>query len=79
MTSSDTYYIIVTVIFGVFIIVMLWFLYKYMKKPNLLEMKHEELTDDQKNMLYKFCAEAKKHRLADEEKKLELSKQKPKK
>lgn len=73
-TQTDTYYIIVTVIFGVFILVMLWFLYKYMTKPSLLDMKHEDLSDDQKNMLYKFCAEMKKTRIAEEEKKLEASK-----
>jgi len=78
MVSTDTYYIIVTVIFGVFVILMMWFLWKYMKKQSILEMKHDELTDDQKKMLYNFCAEAKRQRIAEEEKKAK-AKQKSKK
>lgn len=69
MVSTDTYYIIVTVIFGVFVLLMLWFLYRYMKKSNVLNLKHEELSDDQKTMLYQFCAEMKRSRIAEEEKK----------
>lgn len=63
---SDVYYIVVTVIFGVFVLVMAVWIYKYMRASNPLEMTHEELSDDQKAMIYKFCGEMRRSREAKE-------------
>lgn len=59
---SDTYYIIVTVIFGVFVIVMTVWLWRYMRKSNPLELQHDELSDDQKKLIYQFCGEMRRAR-----------------
>lgn len=59
---SDTYYIIVTVIFGVFVIVMTIWLWRYMRKSNPLELQHDELSDDQKKLIYQFCGEMRRAR-----------------
>lgn len=63
---SDVYYIVVTVIFGVFVLVMAVWIYRYMRTSNPLEMTHEELSDDQKAMIYKFCGEMRRAREAKE-------------
>lgn len=59
---SDTYYIIVTAIFGVFVIIMMVWLWRYMRTSNPLELKHEDLSDDQKRLIYKFCSESRRAR-----------------
>jgi len=63
---NDVYYIIVTVIFGIFVLFMAWWLYRYLRKPDLLNMTQEDLSDDQKAMLYKFCGEQRRARLNNE-------------
>lgn len=64
---NDTYYIIVTVIFGVFVIVMLWWLWTYFRRPkDIMSTKHEDLTDHQKLLIYKFCNEKRQERLKAE-------------
>lgn len=63
---SQVYYIIVTVIFALFVILMAWWLYRYMRKPPILSMSADELSDDQKAMIYKFCGEHRRSRLAKE-------------
>lgn len=63
---SDVYYIVVTVIFGVFVLVMAVWIWKYMRASNPLEMTHEELSDDQKALIYKFCGEMRRAREAKE-------------
>ena len=64
---SDVYYIIVVVVFCVFVLLMAWWIYSYMRKSNPLEMTNEELTDEQKEQLSKFCSEMKRARLEKEE------------
>ena len=63
---SDVYYIIVTVIFGVFVLVMAVWIWRYMRASNPLELTHEELSDDQKALIYKFCGEMRRAREAKE-------------
>jgi len=63
---NDVYYIIVTVIFGVFVLIMAWWIYRYMRKSNPLEIPHEELSEDQKALIYNFCGEMKRARLESE-------------
>jgi len=65
-TMSDVYYIIVTVIFGVFVLVMAVWIWRYMRASNPLELTHEELSDDQKALIYKFCGEMRRAREAKE-------------
>jgi len=65
---NDVYYIIVAVIFGLFVIVTCVWMYRYLRKPlPLLATSHEELSDEQKQMLEKFCGEMKRERLRKEE------------
>lgn len=59
---SDVYYIVVTVIFGVFVLVMAVWIWRYMRASNPLELTHEELSDDQKSLIYKFCGEMRRAR-----------------
>ena len=59
---SDVYYIVVTVIFGVFVIIMAIWIWRYMRASNPLELTHEELSDDQKALIYKFCSEMRRAR-----------------
>jgi len=63
---SDVYYIVVTVIFGVFVLVMAVWIWRYMRSSNPLELTHEELSDNQKAMIYKFCGEMRRAREAKE-------------
>lgn len=63
---SDVYYIVVTVIFGVFVLVMALWIWRFMRASNPLELTHEELSDDQKAMIYKFCGEMRRAREAKE-------------
>ncbi len=56
---TDTYYIIITVIFGIFVLVTAWWVYRYMKSTNPLTMTYDELSDQQKAFIYKFCRERK--------------------
>lgn len=64
---SDVYYVIVTVIFGVFVLVMAVWIWRYMRASNPLELTHEELSDDQKAMIYQFCGEMRRAREAREQ------------
>lgn len=65
---NDVYYIIVTVIFGLFVLFMAWWLFRYLRsKPCPLDVKQEDLSDDQKSMIYKFCGEMRRQRLEKEE------------
>jgi len=64
---NDTFYIVVTVIFGVFVLLTLWWLYRYMHKKSILETKREDLSDDQKLLLSKFCEEMRRERVLKEE------------
>lgn len=62
---SDVYYIIVTSIFGAFVLIMLVGVIWYMRKPNPRtlnpdETAFEDLSDDQKAMIYKYCNQRKK-------------------
>ena len=59
---SDVYYIVVTVIFGVFVLVMAVWIWRYMRASNPLELTHEELSDDQKAIIYQFCGEMRRAR-----------------
>ena len=68
---NDVYYIIVTVIFGVFVLIMAWWIYRYMRKSNPLEIPHEELSEDQKALIYNFCGEMKRARLENEKQALQ--------
>ena len=62
---NEVFYIVIIVIFGVFVILTLYWLWRYMHKKSILEMKQEDLTEDQKLILSKFCEEMRKTRLAD--------------
>jgi len=64
---GDLYYIIITVIFGVFVLLTLWWLYKYINKKSILEMKREDLTEDQKIILTKFCNEMRNSKVVQEQ------------
>jgi hypothetical protein len=52
----------VTVLFGVFVLLTALWLMRYMRKSNPLELTHEELSDDQKALIYKFCNEMREAR-----------------
>lgn len=64
---SDTFYIIITVIFGVFVLLTLWWMYRYINRKSILETKQEDLSDDQKLLLSKFCNEMRRERIIKEE------------
>lgn len=62
---SDVYYIIVTSIFGAFVLIMLVGVIWYMRKPHRKTLDpevttFEDLSDDQKAMIYKYCNQRKK-------------------
>ena len=53
---SDVFYIVVTVIFGLFVLFIAWWLYRYMKKDvTLSELKNRELSDTERQTLQEFC------------------------
>ncbi len=54
---QESYYIAVTVIFGVFILFTLWWLWGFMRKRSLSNMNLQDLNEEQKAMLAKFCEE----------------------
>lgn len=55
LMDNDVYYILITVIFGLFVLFMVWWLYRYTKRPDVLTMNREDLTDEHKALLYRFC------------------------
>ncbi len=61
---NDIYFIVITVVFGLFVFCVMWWLYKYMSKRSILETKFEDLRDDEKLLMSKFCEEMRKNRLA---------------
>jgi hypothetical protein len=63
---DDIYYIIITVIFGLFVLFMVWWLYKYLSTPSVLSMSKDDLTDREKEVIYKFCSEMRRSRLEKE-------------
>ena len=71
---SDVFYIAVTGIFAIFTVLTLWWLYRYMNRKSILETRREDLSDDQKALLYKFCDESRRKRIAHEAKKPESKK-----
>ena len=57
---NDGYYIAVTVIFGVFVILVGYWLYKSMRsRPALKDMAEEDWTDEDKEVLKAFCRKQK--------------------
>jgi len=80
LTMNDVYYIIVTIIFGLFVLFMAWWLYRYLRaKPCPLDVKQEDLSDKQKTMLYKFCGEMRRQRLEKEAQSKKTSKKRNRK
>ena len=56
---DDVYYIIVTVILGIFVLFIIWCLYKCFRPPSIANINKEDLSDREKQVLYKFCSEMK--------------------
>lgn len=65
---SDVYYILITVFFCVFVLLMMWWVYRYLSAANPLRMTHDELSDPQKEIIYNFCSEMRRGREAREAK-----------
>ena len=61
---NDVFYIILTFIFGVFVLFVMWWLYRYVRTPSLLSMNKEDLSDREKDVLNTFCTEMKRARLS---------------
>ena len=64
---NTVFYIIVTVIFSLFVIYMGWWLFKYVRKDtvrDVTDLKKEDLSDDQKQLISKFCREMRLSRLS---------------
>lgn len=59
---SDAYYIVVTVIFGLFILFIMWWLWRWATVRNPLFLREDQLTDREKAVLARFCAERRKAR-----------------
>jgi len=68
MLEVDIFYIIVTVVFVIFLALVLWWLFRFIHKKSILDVKREDLSDDQKQLLYKFCSEMRQKRELEEKK-----------
>lgn len=66
---ESVFYIITTAIFGLFILVTIWFVYRYVGRKSLLERSHEELTEDQKALLLNFCRQMRREDQEEKKKK----------
>lgn len=52
---DDVFYIVITVIFGVFVLAVMFWLYRYMNKKSLLDKDFADLSDQEKQMASRFC------------------------
>ncbi len=63
---NDVYYIIVTSIFGLFVLLLSWWLYRYLSRSSVMEISEEALSDREKERMYELCSELRRKRLAAE-------------
>jgi hypothetical protein len=63
---DEAFYIILTVVFALFVLFMIWWFYQYVSTPTILSMKEDDLSDREKDVIYKFCSEMRKSRLKQE-------------
>lgn len=65
---NDVFYIIVTIFFCLFAVLLAWWAFRYLNRPerNIEELEESDLTDDDLAVLRKFCSEKKRKREAKE-------------
>jgi len=58
---NDVFYIIVTIFFCIFAVLLAWWVFRYLNRPvrNMAEMKESDLTEDDLAILRKFCSDRK--------------------
>jgi hypothetical protein len=77
---DNIYYIIITVIFALFVVFVVWWLYKYLYSLRFLPTNHQDLSEVDKQTLYTFCKQRKqKHGESETRHEPEQEKQKGKK
>jgi hypothetical protein len=59
---DDAYFIVVTVIFGIFVLAMIVFIYWSFKPVSFKNLDADKLTESEKSKLYKFCGEFRRQR-----------------
>ena len=59
---NDAYFIVVTVIFGVFVLAMIYFLYRMFRPLRVSEINPDKLSEADKDHLYKICGEFRRSR-----------------
>lgn len=55
---DNTYYIVITVIFGLFVLFVVWWLYKHLR-TNRFPKDISQLSEEDQAVLHKFCLERK--------------------
>lgn len=54
---NDLYYVSITVIFGLFVLFIMWWLYKWLKKPVKITLNpNDEYSEETLNKIGKYCA-----------------------
>ena len=63
---DDAYFIVVTVIFGLFVIAMVYFIYRAFRPVSFKNLDTDKLTENEKAKLYDFCGEFRRQRQSSE-------------
>lgn len=76
---NDAYYIAVTIIFGLFVIFIVWWLYKWLKKPTKIILNpDDDLSDETMEKIGQYCSLLKAKMIKEQRLKKQKQKQKNK-